>query len=327
MTTTRRTFVASLLGLPLGLKAFASQAQAAKWPTRAVRWIVPFAPGGPGDVTARIVTEKLAQIWGQAVMVDNKPGANTIIAAMETVRSTPDGYTLFQPMNSTMTVNPFAMSRVPYDSVGSFSQIGVMTSVPLLIVVNDTMPAKNIAEMIALAKAKPGTINVGGGNVGQQLAVERFARDADVKLQYIPYKSGSDVTKALLGGEIQVGFDGVPAYPTLLKSGRLRALATNNPTRIDLLPDVPTLSELGLKHSEAPIWHALVGPAGLPAEVKDKIAHDVQTVLAMPDVKERLATLGMEPSWKPEDEFIDLIKTESAIMGPIVKELGIKMDS
>ena len=327
MTTTRRSFVATLLGLPFGLNALASHAQAAKWPARPVRWIVPFAPGGPGDVTARIVTQKLAGIWGQAVMVDNKPGANTIIAAMETVRSAPDGYTLFQPMNSTMTVNPFAMSKVPYDPVSSFSHIGVMTSVPLLVVANDTLPAKDIAGMIALAKAKPGTINVGGGNVGQQLAAERFARDAGVKLQYIPYKSGSDVTKALLGGEIQAGFDGVPAYPTLLKEGRLRALATNSPTRISLLPDVPTLAELGLKRSEAPIWHALVGPAGLPAEIKDKIARDVQTVLAMPDVKDKLGTLGMEPTWKPEGEFVELIKSEAATMGPIVKDLGIKMDS
>jgi len=326
MTTTRRPFIGVLLGLALGLGALAAPAQTAQWPTKPVRWIVPFAPGGPGDITARIVAQKLSERWGQQVVVDNKPGANTLIGAVDAAKAAPDGYTLFQPMNSTLTINQFAMSKMPYDPVRDFSHIGVMASVPLLIVVNDTMPAKNIAEFIALAKAKPGTITVGGGNVGQQLAVERFPRDADVKVQYIPYKSGSDVTKALMGGEIQVGFDGVPAYPALLKSGKLRALATNSPTRISLLPDVPTLSELGLKNSEAPIWHAVVGPASLPADIKAKIARDVQAVLALPDVKERLATVGMESSWKPEGEFLDLIKAESATMGPLVKELGIKMD-
>ncbi|RZL93440.1 MAG: tripartite tricarboxylate transporter substrate binding protein [Variovorax sp.] len=326
MTGMLRIFVAAVLGGTLGLGSLSAGAQPAAWPTKPVRLIVPFAPGGPGDVTGRLIAQKLSERWGQQVVVDNKAGANTVIGAVEAARAAPDGYTLFQPMNSTLTINQFAMSKPPYDPLRDFTHIGVMASVPLLVVVNDTMPAKTMPELIALARSKPGTVTVGGGNVGQQLAVERFVRDSGAQISYIPYKSGADVTKGLLSGEIQVGFDGVPAYPPFLKSGRLRALATNSPKRISLLPDVPTLAELGLKNSEAPVWHALVGPAGLPPEIKAKIARDVQAVLAMPDVQERLASLGMEPSWMGSDEFVQLIKSESAVMGPIVKDLGIKMD-
>jgi tripartite-type tricarboxylate transporter receptor subunit TctC len=202
----------------------------------------------------------------------------------------------------------------------------VIASVPLLVIANDTLPAKSIPELIALAKSQPGTITVGGGNVGQQLAVERFARDADAKISYIAYKSGSDVTRALLSGEIHLGFDGVPAYPSLLKAGKLRALATNSPRRISLLPEVPALSEFGLKNSDAPLWHALVAPPGLPAEIQAKIAQDVQTVLAMPDIKERMAGLGLEPTWIGGDDFVKLIRDESDAMAPLVKDLGIKLD-
>lgn len=323
---TRRLFMGLALGAAASLASFPAASQTASWPTKPVRWIVPFAPGGPGDVTARMVAQKLSDLWGQQVFVDNKPGANTVIGSVEAAKAVPDGYTLYQPMNSTLTINQFAMARMPYDPVRDYTHIGVMATVPLLVVANDTLPAKTIPELIALAKAKPGTVTVGGGNVGQQLAVERFARDAGVKLTYVPYKSGADVTKALLSGEIQAGFDGVPAYPQFLKSGRLRALATNSPKRISLLPDVPALSEFGLNNSEAPLWHALVAPAGLSPAIRDKIAKDVQAVLVMPDIKERMAGLGLEPSWMDAEAFVKLIQAESASMGPLVKDLGIRMD-
>jgi tripartite-type tricarboxylate transporter receptor subunit TctC len=321
-----RWLIAVLIGVCAMLPALSASAQTANWPTRSVRWIVPFAPGGPGDITARILGQKLSEIWGQQVVVENKPGANTVIAAVEAVRAAPDGYTLFQPLNSTLTINQFAMSNIPYDAIKDFTHIGVVATVPLLVIANDTLPANSIRELIALAKAKPDTVTVGGGNVGQQVAVERFARDAGIKLRYIPYKSGADVTKALLTQELMVGFDGVPAYPPLLKQGKVRALATNSAKRISLLPDVPALSEFGLKNSDAPLWHAVVGPAGMPPAIRAKIAQDIQAVLAMPDVKERMGALGLEPYFLGGDDFVALIRSESAAMGPIIKELGIRMD-
>lgn len=303
-----------------------AQAQPQNWPTRTVRWIVPFAAGGTADATARHIAIKLTERWGQQVLVDNKPGANTMIAAVEAARAAPDGYTLFQPINSTLTVNQFAVSKLPYDGMRDFTPISLIASVPLIFVGNDSLPAKDMNELIALARKSPDVLTMGGGVVGVQFAAERFMRDAGVKIRYVAYKSGADVTKGLLSQEIQSGLDGVPAYPALLKAGKLRALATNAPRRLVSLPDVPTLSELGLKNSEAPIWHGVMAPAGLPASLQQKIAADLQAVLAMPDLREKMQALGLEPNWAGPDDFVKLIKTESATMGPLVKELGIRME-
>lgn len=304
----------------------AAAQQASNWPTRTVRWIVPFAAGGTADATARHIAQKLTERWGQAVMVDNKPGAHTAIAAAEAARAAPDGYTLFQPINSTLTVNPFAFGKLPYDPQKDFTPIALMAMVPLIFVANDSLPAKTMPELIALAKKDPNAITMGGGVVGVQLAVERFLRDAGVKARYVPYKSGADVTKGLLSGEIQSGMDGVPAYPPLFKSGKLRPLATNSATRIASLPDVPTLGELGLKNSESPMWHGLMAPAGLPAAIQKKISEDLRAVLAMPDLRERMLGLGLEPAWSSPDELTKLVQTEAAALGPLIKDLNIKLD-
>ncbi|MET0541085.1 MAG: tripartite tricarboxylate transporter substrate binding protein [Variovorax sp.] len=316
----------ALLAAVLGATLLGAQAQTTTWPTRPVRWIVPFAAGGTADATARNIAQKLGDKWGQQVVVDNKPGANTAIAAVEAARAAPDGYTLFQPINSTLTLNQFTFAKLPYDVAKDFTPIAVIANVPLIFVANDTLPAKTMPELIAYAKANPGAVTIGSGNIGIQLGVERFVRDAQLKITYVPYKSGADVTKGLLSNELQVGLDGVPAYPPFLKTGKLRTLATNSARRIALLPDVPTLAEIGLKNSETPVWHGVVAPAGLPADIQKKISADLQTVLAMPDLKERMASLGLEPMWMGTDDFKALIKSESAYMGPLAKDLGIKMD-
>jgi tripartite-type tricarboxylate transporter receptor subunit TctC len=302
------------------------RAQAPDWPKKPVRWIVPFAAGGTADAAARHVAKKLSERWGQQVVVDNKPGANTMIAASEAARAAPDGYTLFQPINSTLTVNQFAVSRLPYDGLRDFTPISVIAMVPLIFVANDTAPAKDMKALIEMARRSPDGITMGGGVVGVQLAAERFMRDAGVKFQYIPYKSGADVTKGLLTKEIHTGLDGVPAYPPHLKAGRLRALATNSPKRLTSLPDVPTLREIGLHNSESPMWHAVMAPAGLSPAIQKKIANDLREVLALPDLQQQMLELGLEPSWMGPDEFVELIKTESATLGPLVKELGIRME-
>jgi len=218
------------------------------------------------------------------------------------------------------------VSKLPYDALKDFTPIGMIANVPLIFVANDTLPAKSMNDLVALAKKSPDTVTMGGGVVGVQLAAERFMRDAGVNVRYVAYKSGADVTKGLLSSEIQSGLDGVPAYPPFFKSGKLRPLATNSPKRIASLPDVPTLGELGFKNSEAPMWHALMAPAGLPAPIQKKIAQDLQAVLAQPDLREKMSTLGLEASWLPADELVKLIKTESANMGPLVKDLGIRME-
>ena len=322
--TTR--FIRAVVTAVLGASALSAWAQqGTSWPTHTVRWIVPFAAGGTADATARHIAEKLSQRWGQQVMIDNKPGGHTLIAAVDAARAAPDGYTLFQAINSTLTINQSTFSKLPYDPLRDFTHIGVIASVPLIFVANDTLPAKTMQEFIALARSRPDTVTVGGGSVGMQLQAERFMRDAGVKFRFIPYKSGADVTKGLLSGEIQAGIDGVPAYPPLFKAGKLRLQATNSPKRISSLPQVPTLVELGLKNSEAPVWHGLVAPAGLPEAIRKKIAADLQVVLKMPDLQERMAALGLEATWADADEFVKLIRSEAANMEPLVKDLGIKM--
>lgn len=315
-----------LCSLALLLVSNAAQAQQAAWPTKSVRWIVPFGAGGAADAVARTLAQKLSEKWGQPVLVDNRPGANTVIGASEGMRAAPDGYTLFQAINSTLTLNPFTFSKLPYDPIRDFTQIALIAGVPMVFVSNDTLPAKSIPELIALAKTRPGIITVGGGSVSIQLALERFSRDAGVKFTYVPYKSGIDVTKGMLSGEIQVAIDGAVAYLPHAKTGKVRILATNSPQRAGSLPDIPALAEFGLRNSEAGLWHGLMAPMGLPKNIKQKIEADLRVVLALPDVKERMTSLGLEPMWGTSEQFIKLIETESAAMGPLAKELGLKMD-
>ena len=296
------------------------------WPTRPVRWIVPFAPGGGSDAVARLMAQKLTEKWGQQVVVENKPGANTTIAAVEAARAAPDGYTLFQAINSTLTLNPYAFSKLPYQPMRDFTHIALISEVPMVIISNASVPVKSFAELVTLAKAQPGVLTIGGGSVGAQLMIERFSRDAKIKLLYVPYKSGIDVTKGLLSGEIQLGMDGAAQYLQLLQGGKVRILATNSPQRASSLPNVPTLVEAGYRNSEAGVWNALVAPAGLPSSIRDKIAQDLRDVLAAPDVKEKLSSLGLEPKWGSADQLVKLIESEGAAMEPLVKELGLKMD-
>lgn len=326
MQSRRRLVVAGVFAL-CAANIGAAHAQEDAWPTRAVRWIVPFGAGGTADAAARHIAKKLTERWGQQVIIENRPGGNTAIAASEAARAAPDGYTLFQPMNSTFTVNPFVFAKLPYDPKRDFTPISMLVSVPLIIVVNDSMPAKTLAEYVSIAKQKPDSVTMGGGDVGVQLNAERFLRSADLKVRYVPYKTGADVMRGLLSSEIQSGLDGVPAYPPYIKSGKLRPLATNSPTRITTLPDVPTLTELGFKDAGGPLWHGLVAPAGLSSALQQKISADVKAVLAMPDLRARIQELGLEPNWLSKADFVAQIDRETAQMEPVIKELGIKLSN
>lgn len=303
-----------------------AQTGATKWPTHTVRLVVPFGAGGPADVVARTLAHKLAERWGQSIVIDNKPGANTTIGAADVIRAAPDGHTLFQAINSTLTVNQFTFAKPPYNVAGDFTPIALVATAPVVFVSNDTRPIKSLADLVRLAKAAPGQITIGGPTVGLQLAAERFMRDADIKLVYVPYKSGIDVTRGLLTGEINVGVDAVVANVPYIKNGKMHALATNNKRRIAALPEVPTLAELGYLNSEAGIWHAFVGPAKLPPDVRQRIQEDLRAVLEMPDVREKFAGLGLEPTWSSSEDLTKLVNAESSKLGPLIRDLGLKMD-
>ncbi|AQV96623.1 tripartite tricarboxylate transporter substrate binding protein [Cupriavidus necator] len=298
----------------------------AKWPSRPVRLVVPVAAGGPADTVARAVGQKLSERWGQSVIIDNKPGANTAIGASEVARAAPDGYTLLQAVNSTLTVNPFTFTKLSYNVQRDFTPISLVATVPIVLFANEKFPAKTFQEFLSLARAHPGKYTIGGGTVGLQLAVERLSRDAKIQLVYVPYKSGSDVTRALAGGDIDLAMDGVAANLPFVKQGKMRALATSDSKRVTVLPEVPTLGELGLKNSDAPLWHAIVAPAGLPREIQQRIQIDLRAVLEMPDIKKRFLELGLAATSSTPDQLKAMIDAETGKLGPLIKELGLKMD-
>ncbi|NDZ18763.1 tripartite tricarboxylate transporter substrate binding protein [Variovorax sp. WS11] len=311
----------------LGASALSVAAQTATWPNRPVRLIVSYAAGGSADSLARYVALKLSDRWGQPVTVDNKPGGNTIISAMEAVRAPPDGYTLYQVINQTLTLNPYASSKLPYDPLRDFTPIAQLTNVPMIWVGSDKLPAKTMQEFVAFSKAHPDEVTVGHAALISQVAIEQLAREQGLKFRLVPYKSGVDVTKALLSGDIDAGFDGPAVYPSHIKAGKVRGLATTGSRRLEAFGGaVPSMTDTGLQKKEVPIWYAFIAPAKLPDAIRNKIAADLKEVMALPDVRARLSEIGMQSNWAGPDELVKLINSESAVLGPLVKELGIKID-
>ncbi len=307
----------------LALLASPLLAQAQAWLARSVRLVIPFGAGGTADVTARTIAQQLSERWGQQVVVDNKPGGDTVIAASEVQRAAADGYTLLMAINSTLTLTPHTL-KVPYDPMTDFSFIGQVTEVPMLVLVPDTFPARTVAELIDQARARPGALNSGGPATVTQLVQEQFAREAKVKFTWIPYKSGPDVTKALLGGEVQVGVDAVVNNLPHLQSGKLRALAVTTPVRLKTLPQVPTLQEQGIRDQRISLSHIVLGPKGLPKAIQDKVQADLQFILAKPDVVDKLASLGVQAAWRDGSELARSVQVESAATAALVRELGLK---
>jgi tripartite-type tricarboxylate transporter receptor subunit TctC len=318
-----------LAALVLGACALSAAAQTATpaWPTRPVRWIVSFAAGGSSDALSRHVAQKLTERWGQQVNVENRPGGNTIISAMEAMRAAPDGHTLFLSVNSTLTMNPFVAAKLPYDPQKDFVPVSLVTTVPMIWAANDKLPAKTLQEFVNYAKANPDQVTVGSASIVAQTAIEGFARDWGLKLRIVPYKSGVDITNGLLAGDIQVGFDGAAVYPQYLKAGKLRGLATTSAKRLEMFDgNVPTVAELGLQKTVIPVWFGVIAPAGLPPAIRSKIASDLKDVMALPETHARMTAIGMVSTWLGPDDFTKLIQNESAVIGPLVKDLGIRID-
>jgi tripartite-type tricarboxylate transporter receptor subunit TctC len=321
----RRSILLAAAASPFA--GFAVHAQQASWPTRPVRLIVPWGAGGAADVIARTVGQKLSERWGQPVLVDNKPGANTAIAASEVVRAAPDGYTLFMPLSATLTTNQFMYAKLPYDPMRDFTLITQLVGLPLILLGSANAPSGGLPQLIEQAKSSPDTVTLGVA-AGSQLQVERWMRDWGVKFRVVLYKSGIEVTRALLTNEIQMAVDAIPGNLAHIKGGKMMGLAVNTAKRMALVSDVPTLEELNLKNTAPAIWHALAAPAGLPTALQEKIYTDVQAVLATPEVNSRLVNdLGTEVvlGIRPQD-LMKKVNTEIAVIGPLVKELGLRAD-
>jgi tripartite-type tricarboxylate transporter receptor subunit TctC len=296
-----------------------AQAQEA-WPTKAVRLVVPFAPGGSTDVIARMIGQRLSEMWGQPVLIEDRAGAGGNVGADFVAKSAGDGYTLLLASGS-ITINPQLYRKMPFDTKKDLVPITNVASGPMLVVVPDDSPAKSVKELIAMAKAKPGAVNFGSAGVGSQvhLAGENFADAAGVDIIHVPYKGEAPAYTDLIGHQTQMMVGNFAAASALLGPGRLRALAVTGKERSPLLPDVPTAAESGLPGFESTGWFGLFAPAGTPPAIIAKIHRDTLKALAATDIKARLYVQGMTPVGNSPAEFAKAMDQESQHWADVVK--------
>lgn len=303
-------------------------ALAQEYPRRAIRLIVPFAPGGGNDTVARVIAQSAGASLGQPVVVDNRAGAGGMLGAELAARAPPDGYTLFLGGVGSHAVNPNLHAKLPYDPVKDFAPITLIASAPSVLVVNPSLPARTLAEFTALAKASPGRINYASNGNGSsaQLAAVLYESMAGVQMVHVPYKGLAPALVDLLAGEVQAMFSSVVAIVPNIKAGRLRALAVTGKRRAALLPEVPTLDESGVPGYEAGSWYGILAPAGTPQAVVAKLHEAIVRALAQPEVRERLVSEGAEVIGSTPEAFAAHITAELARMGKLIRDAGIRME-
>ncbi|HZE60346.1 MAG TPA: tripartite tricarboxylate transporter substrate binding protein [Burkholderiales bacterium] len=301
---------------------------AQEYPRKAIRLIVPFAPGGGNDTVARAIAQSAGASLGQPMVVDNRAGAGGILGAELAAKSAPDGYTLFLGGVGSHAVNPNLHTRLPYDPVKDFAPITLIASAPSVLVVHPSLPARTLAEFTALAKASPGRINYASNGNGSsaQLAAVLYESMAGVRMVHVPYKGLAPALVDLLGGEVQAMFSSVVAIVPNIKAGRLRALAVTGKRRAAALPEVPTLDESGVPGYEAGSWYGILAPAGTPQAIVAKLREAIVHALARPEVRERLASEGAEVIGSTPEAFAAHITAELARMGKLIRDAGIRME-
>ena len=321
----RKLFIASGAILMAAALSLAAQAQPVLWPTKPIKIVVTFPPGGAPDTLARVLAEKWTAL-GQPVTVDNKPGAGGNIGADYVAKSAGDGATLIIGTVGTHAINAALYDKMPYNAIKDFTPITFLASTPNMLVVNKNVPVSNVKELIELAKKTPLTFGSSGNGTSIHLSGELFNTLAGVKMQHIPYKGRAQAVPDLLGGRITMIFDNMPSALPLVKAGEVKAIAVTSATRSPAAPNIPTIAESGLPAFEATSWFALLGPANMPREVQLRINQETAKVLAMPDVKEKLATLGLEIANGTPEQLAALMLSETAKWAKVVKESGAKPD-
>ena len=320
----RRLLAAAGAALCLAAPALA---QLQTYPTKPVKLVVPYPPGGPTDIVARLVAQKLSDAMGQQFIIDNRPGAGGNPGAELVARSTADGYTLVVATTA-HAINPSLFKNLGYSLSKDFAPVSQLTSGPLVIVANPQLPAKNVAELIALAKAKPGELNFASSGNGQSthLSAELFAAMAGVKMNHIPYKGSAPALTDTMGGQTQLMFDTMLSALPHVKAGKLRALAVTSAARSPVAPDVPTVAESGLPGYEAIAWNGLLAPAGTPAEVVARLNAELRKALAAPDVKDKFEAQGFAATWSAPADFGRFMSAEVDKWAGVVKISGAKVD-
>ena len=312
--------------LLLGIVTVGPWAVAAdNYPAKPIRLIVPFPPGGPADALARLVSEKMATNLGTAIVVANRPGAGGNIGMEVGAKAAPDGYTLVLAPTGNLTVNPSLYRSIPYDVGRDFAPITVLATVPNILVVHPSVPAKTVTELVQYARAHPGELNFSspGNGSGAHLAGELLKSMAAVDMTHVPFNGVAPAVAAVLGGQVQAMFASAPSVLQQVKAGKLRALGVASLARIAAAPDLPTLAESGFPGFDVTSWYGIVAPAGTPGQVIDRLHSEIVKALNDPDVREKLAGLGAEPVGNTPAEFAATIRSETTKWGKIVKDAKI----
>jgi tripartite-type tricarboxylate transporter receptor subunit TctC len=319
----------ALMSLCASLAGFAADAPAqAPWPSKAVTYVVPFAPGGNTDTLARLLGKDLAVALGQPVVIENKPGAGGNIGSEYVAKAAPDGYTILGGTISSHSINPSVYPKMPYDAVKSFEPVIMIGRSPLVLVVGAGTPYKTFNDLVSAAKAKPGglTYATAGNGTSPHLAAELLKGLTKIDISHVPYKGSGPALNDVLAGHVPMMFDTTLVVGQQVKAGKLRALMVAAPKRLEGLPDVPTAAEVGVKGFEVSSWQAIFAPAGTPKPIVQRLNSEIARILKSPEVKARLDTLAVEPDGGPPDSLANFQKAEIARWAKVVKEAGIKPD-
>src|SRR5581483_2756745 len=304
----------------------AAAAQAQTWPSKPIRLVVGSPPGGGNDIIARLLGAKMQQTWGEAVIVENRPGAASIIAAELVAKSPADGYTLLVNATGGMSLNPILYPKLPYDPLKDFEPISMVGVFPLVLVVNPSVPARSVRELVAYARKNPGKLNYSAGSTSFQVATEMFKQMTGTDIRHIPYKGSAASINAVLAGDVQLTIVDTPPLAGHLQSDRLRALAVTSAKRAPGLPDLQTLAEAGVPGYDMSLWIGLFAPAGTPRPIVAKLSAEVARIVRLPDVRDKLVGMGVDPLGNSPEQVAEWIRAELARSRPVVRAANIKAE-
>jgi tripartite-type tricarboxylate transporter receptor subunit TctC len=306
--------------------AGADAVRAQSYPNRAITLVVPFAPGGPADLLGRIIGQKLGEEFRQQVVVENRSGANTIIAAQQVAKAAPDGYTLLMAIDGTLVMNPFLYSKLPYDPFKQFEPVSLIAQVPSSLTANIKVPVNSLPELIAAEKAKPGSYQIGVSTPTSQVAVGLLNMMGGINLTMVPYRGGTTQVTGVLAGDVPLGHESVNVALPLYRDKKLKILAITATRRLELAPELPTVAET-FPGYDLGIWQSIVVPAGTPREIVSRLHAGIIKVLAMPDVRQRLLTAGIQPdSSRSPEEFAAFVRSQAETRSKVIQAVGLKLD-
>jgi tripartite-type tricarboxylate transporter receptor subunit TctC len=309
----------------LALACFALLAHGQTYPARPVKMVVPFSPGGPNDIIARLIGNKLGEALGQQMVIDNRPGGGGNIGTDAVAKAPPDGYTLLSAGPGSLIMNPVLM-KVPYDTARDFAPVSLMAHAPNVLVVHPSVPAKTVKGLLALARAQPGRLNYASSGPGSSahVAVALFASMAHIDITHVPYRGTGPAVNDLVAGQVQLAIVGIPPVLPHVKNGRLRALGVTGKTRSPELPDVPTVDEAGVPGYVVNLWYGLLVPTGTPQAIVTRLASEVTRIVRAPEMREKLAAAGAEPGGGTPEDYAAVIRADTVLWTRVIREAGIK---